>query len=212
VRSLVPPVFAAYARVFHPASLAGTPVRWADVARANGRSAHPGMEWVSITGDWRYHSQDVQPEIWDEQPEEGSPPPDVARPLGAVLARFTTSREYWFAVWEGYGALPMRWANSPVRVRMPERPMHLFRGSPHDVGGSFETDPGSGRGASLWWPGDRAWCVASDVDLKSTYVGGSADCVAAILAEPALESAAIASDQTVRWDGDVVNPPVGPPT
>jgi hypothetical protein len=210
VRSLVPPVFEAYARVFHPAVLGGRPVRWAEVARANARTAHPGMEWAAITGGYRYVYDEVQPGIFDKPPEDGSPPPEVARVLGAVLLRFTGVREYWFAVWEGYGGLPMNWATAPARVRMPERAMHLFRGTPDDVGESFETGA-HGRGASLWWPDDRAWCVASDVDLMSSYVGGSADCIAAVLAEPALESGPVAADQSVRWDGDLVNPPVPGP-
>ena len=26
---------------------------------------------------------------------------------------------------------------------------------------------------NLWWPADRAWRVASDIDLPSTYLGGT---------------------------------------
>ena len=30
-----------------------------------------------------------------------------------------------------------------------------------------------GHSPSIWWPEDRAWCVATDIDLFDTYVGGS---------------------------------------
>jgi hypothetical protein len=26
---------------------------------------------------------------------------------------------------------------------------------------------------NLWWPDDRSWCVATEIDLTATYVGGS---------------------------------------
>jgi hypothetical protein len=56
VGSIVPPVFDAYARVFHPASRGQgddkTAVSWTEVARANGREMHPAAEWESITGSW----------------------------------------------------------------------------------------------------------------------------------------------------------------
>lgn len=40
----------------------------------------------------------------------------------------------------------------------------------------------------LWWPEDRAWCVGGDVDLASTYVGGSPELIAELLAAPGLEA------------------------
>jgi hypothetical protein len=60
VGSLVPPGFEAYGRLFHPAyrrlgDEVETPVRWDAVAAANGRHAHPAMEWVAIGGSWDYH-------------------------------------------------------------------------------------------------------------------------------------------------------------
>jgi hypothetical protein len=55
VGSIVPPVFEAYARVFHPAwrgrDAHRTAVSWGEVARANGRAMHPAAEWGSIVGD-----------------------------------------------------------------------------------------------------------------------------------------------------------------
>ena len=41
--------------------------------------------------------------------------------------------------------------------------------------------------ANLWWPEDRAWCVGTEIDLMTTYVGGTREAVTAIL-ESGLEA------------------------
>jgi hypothetical protein len=53
----------------------------------------------------------------------------------------------------------------------------------HPGGQSF--DPQS---PNLFWPADKAWCVATEIDLDSTYVGGSAALIAAILSDERLEA------------------------
>jgi hypothetical protein len=62
------------------------------------------------------------------------------------------------------------------------------------------------RSPSLWWPDDRSWCVASDVDVQTTYIGASADCVARLLADDELEALPITASQSVRIDADTINP------
>ncbi|WP_432486128.1 hypothetical protein [Kineococcus esterisolvens] len=210
VGSLVPPVFEAYARVFHPAAWRDdfgrdVAVTWAQVAAANGRQAHAGMEWVAITGSWSYHHGDTQPEVWDTEPAEGSLPAAQGEALAEVLARFTTTtEECFYAVWEGYGCLAL----APVAqtVLMPQREMLLLTGPLSQAGWvSMETDPWE-QSPSLWWPADRAWCVATDVDLMSTYVGGSRACIEAVLAAPGLEAWEVSQRQGVTYDSDEVNP------
>jgi hypothetical protein len=71
---------------------------------------------------------------------------------------------------------------------------------------NFAPEP-SEQSANLWWPEDRAWFVATDIDLMSTYVGGSAACVADLLAAEGLETAAVPADQPLGQDTDTVNPP-----
>jgi hypothetical protein len=51
----------------------------------------------------------------------------------------------------------------------------------------------------LFWPTDRSWCVATEVDFDSTLVGGDADLIAAILAEPDLETWAVEPDDDLAW-------------
>ncbi|MEV7692992.1 hypothetical protein AB0N73_06635 [Microbacterium sp. NPDC089189] len=58
---------------------------------------------------------------------------------------------------------------------------------------------------SLLWPDDRSWVLTTDVDWDSTIVGGDADLIAAICADPALEALPIAADSSLQWDADEVN-------
>jgi hypothetical protein len=196
-------------RVFHPAGrrrdtdAAAEEVSWSQVAAANGRVAHASMEWIAITGDWRYPDRESQPGVWSRRPSRGSLPANQIAILARVLERFTkTPSTCWFAVWDGSGT-PVY--PRPVHtVPMPNRPMALFAGPLGAVTTSFGGQPFEC--AHLWWPEDRSWCVASDVDLMSTYVAGSVECVAAVLADEDLESFPVTVDQSVTWDSDTVNP------
>ena len=59
---------------------------------------------------------------------------------------------------------------------------------------------------NLWWPQDRAWCVATNIDLLASYVGGSRQYVEAILASPDLEAFEVSAEMSVQWDSDTINP------
>ena len=50
------------------------------------------------------------------------------------------------------------------------------------------TDSQDDHSPNLWWPDDRAWCVATEIDLAWTYVGGSAALISDVLASPRLEA------------------------
>jgi hypothetical protein len=215
VGSLLPVTFEAYARVLHPAGIADPggddiDVAWAEVAAANGRIAHAAMEWVAITGDWRFMNEGGQPGVWDRPPSIGSLPARQAASLAEVLARFTaTPSECWFAVWNGYGNAPFD-PRTVKLVAMPERPMVLL-GGPLRAAETAFSGPTWPPSASLWWPDDRSWCVATDIDLMSTYVGGSAGCIEAVLGDDRLELFAVSIDQTVDWRSDKLNPTPEPP-
>jgi hypothetical protein len=62
------------------------------------------------------------------------------------------------------------------------------------------------RSPGLWWPADRAWCVASDVDLQSTYLGASAGCIKQLVQDAQLEVLPVCADQSVAMDADTINP------
>jgi hypothetical protein len=215
VGSLLPVDFDAYARVLHPAGrwrdsdAAADEVSWSQVAAANGRVAHASMEWIAITGGWHYLYNESQPGVWGRAPSIGSLPFRQARALADVLGHFTEKpSECWFAVWGWDGRGRPAYPRPVTTVPMPQRPMALFAGPLSAVTTSFS---GPLEMAHLWWPEDRSWCVATDIDLMSTYVAGSADCIAGLLEDERLESFPVTVDQSVTWDSDTVNPtPLAP--
>jgi hypothetical protein len=163
VESLLPPVFGAYARIRHGEGRLGTLV-----------------------------SNEVEP-------------------LAGMLARHTaTPSECWFAVWEGYGwirpqtsftvfmaaseltfdrAAAERAANDAVEafastlpapsLLLPRRNLMLYRG-PLAHAGALLGFPAR-QSPNLWWPADHAWCVATDIDLDATYVGGTGELVTELI-------------------------------
>jgi hypothetical protein len=103
--------------------------------------------------------------------------------------------------------------NAAARFLLPNRPMRLLSGPLGALGSGCVLDRFAlaGQSPNLYWPEDRAWCVGSEIDLKSTYIGGSAACIQAILAEARLEALPASVDQLLTWDSDRVNPLPEPP-
>lgn len=219
VASLVPPVFDAYARVFHPAvrypddELFGidseepdVDVTWAEVAAHNGRTAHPAMAWAAITGSTDFLGSDDQPGLWNDSPAVGHLPATVATRLAGVLARHTTTpAECWFGV-------DTTWRpDAEPGLTLGDVDYVLVRGPVALAAANFAEEPAE-QSAHLWWPDDRAWFVATDADLMTTYVGGSTACIAELVGADGIEAAQVPVDERVTPDADTVNPPpVGPP-
>jgi hypothetical protein len=219
VASLVPPVFEAYARVFHPAvrypddfeigAMSDEPdedVTWAEVAAYNGRTAHPAMEWASVTGSWEFVQSDDQPGMWNGAPPVGHLPSQVAARMAEVLgAHTTTPADCWFGVDHTVHG------DAEPALRLGGFAYLLVRGPVELAAVNFAPEPFE-QSAHLWWPDDRAWFVATDVDLMTTYVGGSAACIPALVAADGLEAAPVPAEQLVTSDADTVNPrPLGDP-
>ena len=209
VVSIVPAGFSAYARIYHPAWQTSngqrTVVRWSDVAAATQRVAHRQMQWPNIVGS---HSP-AHPPVFDdsfEPPSEGSVTPDVSRPLWQTLAPHTTTPEScWFAVWEGFGCLSTVVRLSPS-FAIPNRQLHLFHGSVEAIEASFCDPPLGHQSANLWWPRDRAWCIATEIDFMTTYVAGTNAAIAALLTCTELEVDQVEPTDGVKWASDTINP------
>ncbi|MFC8763182.1 hypothetical protein ACFUAG_20990 [Streptomyces sp. NPDC057193] len=187
VSGVAAPGFPAYARVLHPAALDDRPVRWDAVAAAYGRQVRALTDWHEVIGAERFHQNQGEyglPGVWDEHPAEGPTPVGVARAVLPVLARHTrTPERCWFGLWEGYGR--WEWEGVPT-FPTPERDEILLSGPLADAVSPVGLDEFAEL-PDLWWPQDRAWCVGGDVDLVSTYVGGSEELVADLLTAPGLE-------------------------
>ncbi len=210
VAAVVPAVFDAYARVFHPATrYAGEDdedVSWAEVAEVNGTVTHSRMQWPAITGGWEYLHEDSQPPTWDAAPAEGHLPVVVAVHLVAVLARHTRSPgDCWFGRWDGFGFDAAALDGVP-RLALPgAHDVVLVRGTVADAVRNLAPEPHE-QSANVWWPADRAWCVVTDIDLMETYVGGSEAAIEDLLATEGLEVSRTDPEDPVGWREDPVNP------
>jgi hypothetical protein len=197
VSALVPAVFEAYARILHPAIRYDddddVEVPWREVAAHNGTSAHAGMQWVAVTRG----PVESQPPVWDDGPSEGHLPVAVAARLIDVLARHTaTPDDCLLARWDGFG-YDLPHPEVPPRLLLRgAKDVVLLRGTIADAVRNLAPEPHE-QSANLWWPADQAWCVVTDIDLTSTYVGGSAACIAELRATPGVETLPAAPDDPV---------------
>jgi hypothetical protein len=232
VGSVVPSGFPAYARIFHPASISRDwkeeEVRWSEVAAWSGRTVHREMQFHTIATP-RVPNDVDEPKPWNREPRLGVLSPAQARALTGLLPSFTSAQDAcWFCLWEGYGYLtgavtafkagsapagaqrPPRWhLRKPLprptgnlagrkRVRLPARDYLLFRGP-------LAKSEGWEDGPNLWWPADKAWCVASEIDLPYTYVGGPLKLIDAIVTDPAIESLWAKDTDGISYSSDTVN-------
>ena len=122
-------------------------------------------------------------------------------------------------------AFPPEIMNGP-RVRLPARDYILFEG-PLDAATEMDgrlgdqvaaANPGIDLAAhgladeftpqspNLFWPEDQAWCVATEIDLDSTYVGGSQALAESIVRDGRFEALAAQLDDRIDRAGDEINP------
>jgi hypothetical protein len=205
VGAVVPTGFEAYARVFHPAwmnsaNLSGPPaeVRWSEIAEATGRTVHPEMQFHAIA---RSSASPLELDPRIQEPRLGVLSERQIGELTGLLSRHTTTPDAcWLCLWDGYGHLGASTglAFSALRVRLPGRDHLIFRGSVADARGWEE-------GPNLWWPDDRAWCVASEIDFPYTYIGGTRELVEEILAHPGLESLPATVADGIWATSDTIN-------
>jgi hypothetical protein len=106
----------------------------------------------------------------------------------------------WFCVWDGYGP-----SSAGPRVRLPGRDYLIYAGP---IGGAGDFTDLQVHFPNLWWPADRAWCVASEIDLPWTYVGGSSALVEHLTGDPRIEaqSASPSHNHHQRAPGWLVHP------
>lgn len=197
VASVVPPVFAAYARLLHPfASRVGDSgeLAWREVAADTDLRIGPGTSFlaVALAGDLR-----SPPGPLVLAPSQGSLPASCIGPLTRVLGSLSAEPEDCrFGLWDGYGwateaslsvLLPAGAGHRPG-LEAPGRDYIVFRGG---LDQPARLEAGARQTPNLWWSSDRSWLVATDIDLESTYIGGSRDLVEVLRGEPGLEVLAV---------------------
>ena len=219
VTSVVPAGFPAYARILHPAEEPAADhrlVRWSEVARWSGVALRPDAQFHTIALP---EVRPAAPAPWRSQgPAQGRLSlPDAEALAGVLRCHTSTPEECFFGLWAGYGypGMPLVPAGSPpaaplpdpvpasVRqgplLQLPAREYLCYAGPVEAI--TAPTGLSRDQTANLAWPADRAWFVASEIDLPWTYVGGTAALVDAVLAEERLEALpASPTDPTSRLE------------
>ena len=199
---VVPAGFEAYARVLHPVQVpehGDRLVRWAEVAAWSGMPLRRDAQFHSIALPPAAPAE--PPPYHGQGPRDGSLYVPDAEVLAGILRGWTvTPEDCWFCVWDGYGwesARSLGPAREAPRVQLPHRGYLLYQGPVEAALTLPGLDGTFGQCPNVWWPADRAWCVASEIDLPWTYVGGRRGLIDAILADDRIEALPAAPDDRV---------------
>ncbi|MGQ0680726.1 MAG: hypothetical protein ACT4OM_13920 [Actinomycetota bacterium] len=167
-------------------------ISWSAVAKEAGLEINAGNLWEDI--DRKVAIGPITP------PDEGHLAPEQAGAMTEILRKHTTSGFCWFAIWTGYGSFgPVRRWPAAAILSLPYRDYVLLKGPIEAAVHSFEPEPFS-QSPNIWWPEDRAWCVATEIDLQWTYVGGSADCIEEVVSSSAaLEAFKVRSEDAIHF-------------
>jgi hypothetical protein len=215
VDSVIPSGFPAYVRLLHPvwhraSAESVRAVRWGEVAAWSGIALERTGQFQDIALP---RQAPTAPAPWNSQgPDTGTLPAGDAAVLVELLdqhGRATHRQQCWFCVWDGYGwdhtvsmtatsggnAIPQgpmvlpdpipQWVRTGPRVQLPNRQYLLFTGPIHAAMAFVNNEQQT---ANLWWPQHHGWCVASEIDLPWTYLGGPESLIETVLADPRLEA------------------------
>lgn len=202
LHSVIPEGYPAYARVLHPAYVAGedTPVRWARVAARNGKTVHSQVQFGRLSGSDDPYAHPP----WVEPPFVGELPEAEAKTMAATLSNFTTTPDRcYLLVWEGYGGIEKMYPPS-VTLELPDRKYLAYAGSIDSIL-ELCVDGNTLVGPNLWWPEDQAWVVATEIDFLETYAGGTVACIGQLLGDPDLEAFPLSIDDRVDFFADTIN-------
>jgi hypothetical protein len=200
IGSVIPEGFAAYARLFHAVEVdRDRRERWSDVAARNGRIVHSEMQFHMIAAP-RGQTPSVDYNRGN-RPRMGTLHVEQRRILVDHLRKATTTPDLcWFAIWEGFGGIDDGGVRE--RVELPNRNYLLYSGT---IDRALESPYPFDQSPNLWWPENRAWFVASEIDFDSTFVGGDDRLVAALVSDKRLEALALALSARADSAADRVN-------
>jgi hypothetical protein len=224
----VPRSYEAYARIFHPAyDRESKLIRWAEVAKVTGTTAHREMQWEALTAGSEWE---------DQVPSVGEMDLADLDGLCEVLAGHTSDPYHCY-----FGLCTIQgWEDSFLReelkplLRLPLGRDYIVLAGPLSAVDQIARDwsqPSSSHAIfrawlgdgpppadlpepdleprrdvpNLIWPADRSWFVVSEVDFDSTLVGGSAELIKAIVESPALEAWQVEPTDSLAFDADKIN-------
>jgi hypothetical protein len=206
--------------------------RWSAIAARNGRVVHPNMQFHRIAcppgsvmdvgmpgvsvGSLPLPERELLVELFTSGAP--APPPcwfcmwDGYGDLDqrGVAARVELpGRRYFLYGGPIHTALsPLPTASPPPRARSvwySREVLERWQRSASPPPSSLLRWPKSTRSPNLWWPDDRSWFVATEIDFGWTYVGGTGELIERVLSHPALEALPAQLSDNPGHDGDVVN-------
>jgi hypothetical protein len=208
----VPRGYDAYVRICHPAERdRGGWANWREAAAETGRRAHATMQWHALVGS--PDPVNLTGSLWrGTPPDRGNLPQHTLAALLDVLADHTSTSDTWFCLWDGYGwvdsvNLTREQLDGP-RLRHPGRDYLMFGGplaAATELGWRPRPNWFEAQSPNLFWPDDRAWCVATEIDFDSTLVAGEEALVDALLKTPGLDAWRIEPDDSLAADADRIN-------
>lgn len=188
------------------------PVRWEEVAVIRGTVAHRQMQWPQVWALPTFDDPVIEACVEAglapiTPPDEGTLPPEVAYPLVELLGERTgVSRWCFVGVWRGFACEYQEGIPETKRVSSKDREWDLFRAPLEALAMNFFNDGARFRQSpNMAWPDDRRWFLITDIDLSSTYVGGTEALIGQILRHDSLE-AHEAFPHDSCWQ-DTENPP-----
>lgn len=208
VSSLVPWCFESYARLLHPAyktdGSVERAVTWTEIASYNGATIHPKCQFPNIAKVESVDEGPLQSGPWTDPPSVGSLPPSLAAILIEHLSRGSSkSEECGFGVWTGWSDIDCVIPET-AELELSSRTLAIAFG-PIRLGAESVVRFRH-QSAYCWWPADRSWYVATDIDLVSTYIGGSAQVIAGLISDRRVEVIPARPDDSIRYTADDINP------
>ena len=234
VTAIVPRGFAAYVRVFHPVPSSSGPRGWSEVAGATGRIMHPLAQWKQISPAGAAESRWDQPPEGEPQSEVLVPLVSILQDFTPNPSLcFFAIWDGWGQLHSG-SFVSFRLPGQPTDMPTPVDRFVSEREDEARENSRFELEPGTGRPyllgtgplevvleitrgsvferpgvpVAMWWPADRSWFVASEIDFDSTLIGGSADLCDALLGHQQLEALEVPPEGVLSVTGDTINPPL----
>jgi hypothetical protein len=213
VGGVIPSGFEAYARILHPATAhTGELAAWAEVAQSCGAIDHGLMQFHALVRTSPQIDQ-VKAAGWTgAAPHDGDlEPASLAALLDVLAAHTARPQRCWLCLWEGYGWLPHEWLDASAsgsRLELPHRRYLLFEGpldAVAELGDWPLPDWFLPQSPNIWWPADASWCVATEIDLPCTYVGGDRALIDDLLVDPRLEAWEASLDDPIAFDSDELN-------
>jgi hypothetical protein len=142
------------------------------------------------------------------------PAPERSILVDLLRERTSTPEQCWFCIWDGFGHVDH---GGQARVHLPQRSYALYGGPIEMALASLEpprfgedddeewTDARNHQSPNLWWPEDRSWFVATEIDFAWTYVGGTEATINVILDAEGLEALVVELTDKPFVDSDLVN-------